>query len=82
VYWRSEGSANSEFRSANDGEEVLSFTLNQDSETATKTPRELVALVQAWQAGVIYHESVLNLMRRGLGTAVPKATINENNGPS
>ena len=29
------------------------------------TPQELVAIVQAWQAGVISHESVLNLMRRG-----------------
>ena len=29
------------------------------------TPQELVAIVQAWQAGVISPESVLNLMRRG-----------------
>ena len=47
------------------GEEVVSFTLNQDFETATMTPQELVALVQAWQAGALSTESMHNLMRRG-----------------
>jgi hypothetical protein len=45
--------------------EVLSIELNRDYETATMTPPELVALVQAWQAGAISRDSMLNLMRRG-----------------
>lgn len=47
------------------GEEVVSFTLNQDFETATMTPQELTALVAAWQAGAVSTETLHNLMRRG-----------------
>jgi hypothetical protein len=45
--------------------EVVSFTLNQDFETATMTPQELVALVGSWMKGAISMESMHNLMRRG-----------------
>ena len=47
------------------GEDVVSFTLNQDFETATMTPQELTALVAAWQAGAVSSETLHNLMRRG-----------------
>jgi hypothetical protein len=66
LFWHSSGNAEGTLQNAElGGEEVVSFTLNQDFETATMTPQELVALVQAWQAGALSTESMHNLMRRG-----------------
>ena len=45
--------------------ETVSIVLNRDFETATMTAPELVAVVQAWQAGIISHPTALDLMRQG-----------------
>lgn len=45
--------------------DVVSIELNKDFETATMTAQELVAMVQAWQAGLISHDTALNKLREG-----------------
>lgn len=45
--------------------ETVSVELNRDFETATMNAQELVAVVQAWQAGLLSHDSALNLLRQG-----------------
>jgi hypothetical protein len=55
--------------------EVASMELNRDFETATMTAQELVAVVQAWQAGLMSHDSALNLMRQG--ELLPPSRTNE-----
>lgn len=47
------------------GPEEISIELNRDFETATMTSQELLAVVHAWQAGMLSHDSALNLMRQG-----------------
>lgn len=67
VYWWSSGPTGQsvEEELARIGSDIVSIELNQDFETATMTPQELVALVQAWQAGAVSTETLHNLMRRG-----------------
>lgn len=55
--------------------EVASMELNRDFETATMTAPELVAVVQAWQAGIISHPTALDLMRQG--EIIPPNRTNE-----
>ena len=67
-FWHSSAGKNEGKRQKDEmmpGEDVVSFTLNQDFETATMTPQELTALVAAWQAGAVSSETLHNLMRRG-----------------
>lgn len=45
--------------------DVVSIELNKDFETATMNAQELVSVVQAWQAGLLSHDSALNLLRQG-----------------
>ncbi len=45
--------------------ETVSIELNRDFETATMNAQELVAVVQAWQAQLISHETALDLLRQG-----------------
>jgi hypothetical protein len=45
--------------------ETVSIDLNKDFETATMTAQELVAVVQAWQAGLLSRDSAHDLMRQG-----------------
>lgn len=55
--------------------ETVSIELNKDFETATMTAQELVAMVQAWQAGLISHDTALNKLREG--EILPPARTNE-----
>lgn len=55
--------------------ETVSVELNKDFETATMTAQELVAVVQAWQAGLVSHDSALNLLRQG--ELLPPSRTNE-----
>lgn len=45
--------------------EIVAIDLNRDFETATMTAPELVAVVQAWQAGLISHPTALDNLRQG-----------------
>jgi hypothetical protein len=45
--------------------ETIALELNRDFETARMTAPEVVALIQAWQAGMISHDTVLDQMRQG-----------------
>jgi hypothetical protein len=45
--------------------ETIAMELNRDFETAKMTAPELVALIQAWQAGMISHDTALDQMRQG-----------------
>jgi hypothetical protein len=55
--------------------ETVSIELNRDFETETMTAQELVAVVQAWQAGLMSHDSALNLLRQG--EMLPPSRSNE-----
>jgi hypothetical protein len=61
AYWWLTSEANPEAISP----ELVSIELNRDFETATMNAQELVAVVQAWQAQLISHDSALNLLRQG-----------------